>query len=42
VRDHIDRKEKQTERNAELVVGDRLAALKANDMRFSIAGKDQK
>lgn len=33
VRDHIDRKEKQKERNAELVERDRLAALKANDMR---------
>ena len=33
VRDQIDRKEKQKERDAELVERERLAALKANDMR---------
>jgi len=33
VRDFLDRKEKQKERDAELVERERLAALKANDMR---------
>ena len=33
VRDQIDRKLKQKERDADLVERERLAALKANDMR---------